>query len=726
MSSSPPPSSEAQELVGVIISGRYRIDALLGEGGMGAVYRAEHIHMRKIVALKVLHRRMTANEEAVKRFEREAVAAARIEHPNVAQATDFGRIDGGAFYLVLEFADGTSLSDVINTEGALEPLRAVQIAGQIADALHAAHTEGIVHRDLKPDNVMLVPQEDGSERVKVLDFGIAKLESDGAQLTKMGSVFGTPQYMAPEQAAGRTVDTRADLYALGLIVYEMLTGDPAFGGSDILSLLTQQMTQAPPPLPPTVPEALSEAVMALLVKDPDHRVQTAAEARSRFAALEAGGLLVEPIRVMAAAPSTVAQVGGNGLGSGHFALAANVGTPAGMSLPRDAGSPGQTASNLATDNTSSRGITASKLAMGLALAIDASLRMKATLAPFVRQTPQVVRNVARRTAPWVRSSAHRTLQFGQYLAVRAPQLVRRLARVLPPSASKRFDLLTPAKATAVVALLVAGIVLCVWLFVAAVFPGSGHQGASNPASSSSPLAPIAIKEQLAPLAKTGSSTELELEKVIQAARTGSLMALTTLSQRDAKRRTAREWLAIAQGRLRRKELQPCLDAYEQAIAKNPSYAADKTMLTGLRIYASKDEGHQDVLLFAADHMGPKGSDLLFDVWASTSLKTDATTKAWDLLTRADQESRMSEALKLALEVREATSCEDYEKLLPRMAQQGDERSYRVLRSLIKDTGCGPNRKDDCFPCLREDALLDEALTQTQMRNGPHYDTRRWR
>src|SRR5690606_8292067 len=192
---------------------------LLGEGGMGQVYRAQHVHMRKTVAIKVLHRELTMQPEIVARFEREAVAAARIEHPHVAAATDFGQLPDGSFYLVLEFIEGRSLTALWAEHGRLPPARALAIARQVCDALDAAHSAGIVHRDLKPDNVMLLAREGDADFVKVLDFGIAKLQSDDTSgqpaLTKAGTVFGTPEYMAPEQAQGAGVDARSDLYTLG-------------------------------------------------------------------------------------------------------------------------------------------------------------------------------------------------------------------------------------------------------------------------------------------------------------------------------------------------------------------------------------------------------------------------------------------------------------------------------------------------------------------------------
>ena len=280
------PETEAVEsLVGTVLAGRYRIERLLGSGGMGSVYRAEHVLMRKACAVKVLHREMTQVKEVVARFEREAVAAARIEHPNVATATDFGQLENGSFYLVLEFIEGKSLSKLIAELKALPEERALVITRQIADALGAAHGAGIVHRDLKPDNVMLVAKDSGSDFVKVLDFGIAKVQIEGASntqpaLTRLNTVMGTPEYMAPEQARGEAVDLRADLYTLGIILYEMLAGTSPFRHEEFVVVLTKKLTEDPPALPAHVSPATRVLVNRLLQRTPDDRPQSAADVMS--------------------------------------------------------------------------------------------------------------------------------------------------------------------------------------------------------------------------------------------------------------------------------------------------------------------------------------------------------------------------------------------------------------------------------------------------------------
>jgi serine/threonine-protein kinase len=285
VSDSDPIIVEADPQIGRVLAERYRIVKLLGSGGMGSVYRAEHVHMKKPVAVKILHRHMTTNAEVVARFEREAVAAGRIEHSNVATATDFGKLDDGSFYLALEYVEGKSLGDLID-EGPLAPYRALVIARQIADALAAAHAAGIVHRDLKPDNVLLVERDGLTDFVKVLDFGIAKVHLDegsgGKALTQIGTIFGTPQYMSPEQGQGRPVDGRSDLYALGIILYEMLTGKLPFDADDLVVLITRQVMEPPPPLPESIAAPVRALTLSLLEKKPEARVQSALELVQRI------------------------------------------------------------------------------------------------------------------------------------------------------------------------------------------------------------------------------------------------------------------------------------------------------------------------------------------------------------------------------------------------------------------------------------------------------------
>jgi eukaryotic-like serine/threonine-protein kinase len=278
-------------LIGTILADRYRVDRLVGEGAMGRVYQAEHILMRKRVALKVLHPELMTVPEIVQRFEREARAAAHIEHPHVAGATDFGKLADGGIYLVLEFIEGLPLSQIIEG-GPLRLDRVLNIARQIASALEVAHERGIVHRDLKPDNLLLLHTDEESDFIKVLDFGIAKVPAEphegGRPITQVGMVYGTPEYMAPEQALGQDVDARADLYALGVVMYELLTGRRPYVGPAV-GLLGQQLSTPLPKMAKVakvkVPLAVEQLVVDLLAPDPSKRTASATVLRQQLEAL---------------------------------------------------------------------------------------------------------------------------------------------------------------------------------------------------------------------------------------------------------------------------------------------------------------------------------------------------------------------------------------------------------------------------------------------------------
>ncbi|HVR20938.1 MAG TPA: protein kinase [Polyangiaceae bacterium] len=272
---------------GTVLAERYRIKSTIGEGGMGKVYAAEHVLMRKKLAIKVLHRELSSVPELVARFEREAMAAANIDHPNVAAATDFGKLPDGSVFLALELIEGRCLRDVMDT-GPLEVRRALHVARQIAAALGSAHSQGIVHRDLKPENVMLVEKGGDADFVKVLDFGVAKVpigEGDagaGHVITRAGMVFGTPEYIPPEQALGQSSDGRADLYSLGVILFEMIAGVRPFVGETKLSLVGQHVGKPPPRVSERAPglvvaREVEELVGRLLEKELQKRVQTAGE-----------------------------------------------------------------------------------------------------------------------------------------------------------------------------------------------------------------------------------------------------------------------------------------------------------------------------------------------------------------------------------------------------------------------------------------------------------------
>jgi serine/threonine protein kinase len=284
--------------------GKYKLHEIVGRGGMGVVYRGEHVYIGKEVAVKILHEGYGGREESIKRFLREARAASLINHPNIVDVTDFGKSNDGTVFFVMELLEGEPLDAVLQRDRRLDLMRAITIVNQMAGALGSAHSKGIVHRDLKPENVMLIRREgrrellrqfsddDGmhtvSERekvfdfVKILDFGVAKVrdpDSNEARVTQQGVVFGTPEYMAPETARVGISDPRTDIYALGIMFYEMLTGAVPFTGETPVDVMLKVVSQ--PVVPPRqkapevecTPEA-ERLIMKALAKDPKQRHQT--------------------------------------------------------------------------------------------------------------------------------------------------------------------------------------------------------------------------------------------------------------------------------------------------------------------------------------------------------------------------------------------------------------------------------------------------------------------
>jgi serine/threonine protein kinase len=269
---------DLQALVGTVIHQRYRIDKLLGRGGMGAVFRGHHLGLRRDVAIKVLRPELGRDATTSKRFDREALSVSRLDHPTCVRVTDYGTTDGGVKYLVMELLEGAELEASLGQPWA--PARAIDTIIQILEGLEHAHGVAIVHRDLKPENVFVTHDHRGRELAKLVDFGIAKLiDDEGAmdKLTRAGTVFGTPRYMSPEQASGGKLDERTDLYAAGLILYEMLSGHPPFTSDDAAALLRMHILAPPPELPPSVPKPLAAVVSKLLEKSRNDRYASARE-----------------------------------------------------------------------------------------------------------------------------------------------------------------------------------------------------------------------------------------------------------------------------------------------------------------------------------------------------------------------------------------------------------------------------------------------------------------
>jgi len=290
-----------------VLSGRYELDHLIARGGMAEVYRARDRLLDRPVALKILFPELSVDRSFVERFRREAQAAANLSHPNIVPVFDWGE-DGGTYFIVMEYVDGRPLSAILRTAGALHPERAAEIAADVAGALSYAHRHGVIHRDVKPGNVLIT--DEGT--VKVTDFGIARAVNTEESLTQTGAVMGTATYFSPEQAEGLGVDARSDIYSLGVVLYEMVTGRPPFLGETPVAVASKHVREHPP-LPrqinPAIPPDLEAVIMKCMAKSPEHRYASGEELRADLLRFRQGRGVAAPNVVQSAATSTMAAVG---------------------------------------------------------------------------------------------------------------------------------------------------------------------------------------------------------------------------------------------------------------------------------------------------------------------------------------------------------------------------------------------------------------------------------
>ncbi|MDF3064530.1 MAG: serine/threonine protein kinase [Polyangiaceae bacterium] len=621
---------------------------------MGRVYAAEHVLMRKRLAIKVLHRELTTMAEVVARFEREAMAAANIEHPNVAAATDFGKLADGAVFLVLEYVQGKSLRDEV-AAGPIAPERALHIARQIAAGLGSAHALDIVHRDLKPENVMLVEKGGDPDFVKVLDFGIAKVpigEVPGGTdtpahtpITKAGMVFGTPEYMAPEQALGQTVDGRADLYALGVILYEMLSGSRPFSSQSQVGILGQQLSKPPPKISDRapgilVPPAVEAVAMRLLQRESGDRYQSAAE-------------VVDVInRLLAPIP-----------GRGIYRFTLPEGFPS-QPPPSD-----------------------EVLSLREAITVNtAPKRLDPTPVPLAGSLPEL--------DPLLGASPKPSLDE-RLAALRAklPPALQNAAKNVPSR-------LLFGGAAAVVLLL---------LLIVVVAGSSGGDAETGPtaATTGSPATsadapPTPAKE--GPFARPDELTE---------AKAGGPKAYDALLDKYPKDPNIA--VEMARDLAAKKNYPGAVAAVGRALSIDSSFQ-NNAQLASLVFQTAQVKASSDAAFALLEGaMGSRGADIAYDLVTTPNVRPWVQSRAETFLQAPAFEKVATPGLRATIKLRYSAGCDEKRALLGEVKKSSDERALFELVPLQDKTGCGARKKDDCYPCLRTSNELDDAIAAVRTR-----------
>ncbi len=286
-----PDRGEASDkMVGAVIVGKYKLLAVIGSGAMGTIYRAEQLNLAKTIVIKLLHAHLLTDQELVQRFQREAKAASRLDHPNCIQIIDFGQTEQGALFIAMEYVPGDDLATILEREHPIDLRRLIHVMKQVCEALDEAHANGVLHRDLKPENIMVYDHRTERDRVKVVDFGIAKLDENNPNSsrsfrTRTGIVCGTPEYMSPEQARGKTLDARSDIYALGVALYHLVTDNLPFDAPSPIEIVTKHLVEDPVPprkLRQDLPAAFDRLILSMMAKDRCKRPTSVMDVRAEL------------------------------------------------------------------------------------------------------------------------------------------------------------------------------------------------------------------------------------------------------------------------------------------------------------------------------------------------------------------------------------------------------------------------------------------------------------
>jgi len=664
------PKSREALAADTVIGERYRIVKLLGEGATGIVYAAEHILLHKRIALKILHPELTDTPESVARFEREAMATSRIEHPNVAASVDFGKLLDGSMYLALEYVEGQRLRDEI-LKGPLGVQRSLYIARQIASALAAAQALEIVHRDMKPENVLLVTKGSDTDFVKVLDFGIARVPVDedslgGAQvLTKAGAVFGTAEYMPPEQGIGQKVDTRADLYALGVMLFEMVTGVRPYAQRDDLGILAQQITLPVPTFedraPGTeAPQALQRLVHRLLAKRPQERLSMAEDVVRAIDAIIAGdapGSLAPPSN----APEEPLPA---------FALATQL--PGALCAPNLDGAPG--------DAKPVDGVASQEPAVAIAAAPSASSE-----SPSKR---------SERAALVVTSVSKTFSQAFQKLT----SLVEARRQSLPEPLRARLLRVSSG------VIVVAGAVTVLLLVVSfGLLMHRASQSRAAAAASASALAAAQAEAAAASVAAAKPPPIVDAD------------ANSVTPEPDSK--DPNVMLDQAQKRLLEGKELDSVNIVARVLGKHPDRRNDARVANILfKSAGSIAKGVANTTFSLLEGaMAAPGAEIVYQLSVDRSLPSYVRARAEKWMHTPQFDRAASDALRIAAKLRFAPNCEAKHALLALAGKAGGGAALAYLHELQGESGCGLSGKSDCYTCLRGDSELIDAIKQVEAR-----------
>lgn len=720
----------SKKLVGTTIAGRYKVQLLIGEGGMGAVFLVEHTVIRKRMALKVLSADMMRRPEMVARFEREALAAAHIDHPNVVAATDSGRTDDGAVFVVLEYIDGKSLRDRLDY-GPLPPATVIHITRQVAGALLRAHGLGIVHRDLKPENIMLVQRDGDLNFVKVLDFGLAKLSvralledpdkpSTSEVLTRYGAVFGTPAYMAPEQAAGGEVDGRTDLYAVGVLMYELLSGKLPFDSDDTSALLRMQVVAPVPPLRTRFPHlavspALEQLVMSLLAKDPGGRPESAKALMDALDGLIASeGLHYQPSQplpkvsgnnpVLVRNDQPTRVPGAEDNGAALNTQAQNGPTEPSLDRIESAvikavsGQP-LSAPVLPTTMDPPGGTGLPKLrapsVVDLNLVQAEGVANPAVLTPAPPPTVgERVKEAGGQAAGWVKESGWPALRKS---LLAGAQKVQKQAPIVWSQLVGLVRKCLPAKHRGVPEQTLSrllGLALGLPLLAIVLWMIFGSSGDRPPGSI------------------PGYASDIEMSKGVHS----GAAALERLAEKYPG--DSRIYRALSRAQAERKNYAGAVRALTTLAKLDPAMASDDEMARIVGAAALVPETSEAAINILESALGDRGVAMLSDVAEQTTMEP-WRSRLQESLKKGSVRAVASEATVVLLDLRAARTCEEKRGLFKRALQEGDMRVVLHLRALQQTNGCGPGGQNDCWPCLRRGTALATTLESLEKRlNGP--------